>query len=978
MEATDSPRWLLVSVAFLRGVAGLVTIPVLLSLLLPAGLAQTVSLQPQDAKGWWQRCQQEWAAGQYSVAEQSCQKALVLYRNGGDRQAEAIVLSGLGVIHSSLHNDDKAVEYQIQGLEVAKTSNNEQLVVKAWLNLGQAYATQSNFAQEITAYEEGLLLARKIHFPAGELTALNFLARAYSMQRNVSKVIFYQEQSLTLASQLKDAQSEVRSRINLGNAYIEIGKVNEAIAVLEPGVTIAQKQGWQTDLGWIYQKLGGAYRIRGDHAQAIALYQQSLLAARTAKDPDLETVALTELGRVYESQGDYARAIEFYQQAYQLAKTLKHPKHQIIALNGLGLAYYNLGDFDRAIALQEQQLTLAQQAQDLQGQSWALSLLGLTYTSRRDYQKGLDYLQQAAKLMQQVGDRWGEASVLANLGGAYRNQGNYSQAINAYEQSLSVMRSLNSSANEERILVALGSVYRNLGQYDKAVELYQKGLILARQVGDDTATSYALTNLGLVFYWRGDLKQSESFLRQAIAGRESLRTRLGEKDTLKVALADMEITNVAYLNLQRTLIAQKKFEAALEIAEQGRARAFAELVAKRLEGSKAAQLPPPTLAQIRQVAKQQNATLVEYAILDNSLNVQERGEDHDAQIAIWVVQPSGQINFHQVSLSSFAEKSLTQLVRNGLGTLRVRAAGVAKTEKQAQALGKSPMQVLYQLLIQPIAELLPADPEAKVILIPQGSLFLVPFAALQTPDGQYLIQNHTLTIAPSIQVLDLTRQEKERWKKARGSEAATLSPALVIGNPTMPKVSRGGRTPEQLKPLPGAEIEAQTIANLLKAHAITGNAATKDFVIQQMQQAQLVHLATHGLLEDFQQSGIPGAIALAPAANDSGILTAAELLNLNLQAELVVLSACDTGRGKITGDGVVGLSRSLIAAGVPSVVVSLWSVPDVPTAALMAEFYRQLLNHSDKAHALRQAMLTTMHQYPRPLDWAAFVLIGEP
>lgn len=119
------------------------------------------------------------------------------------------------------------------------------------------------------------------------------------------------------------------------------------------------------------------------------------------------------------------------------------------------------------------------------------------------------------------------------------------------------------------------------------------------------------------------------------------------------------------------------------------------------------------------------------------------------------------------------------------------------------------------------------------------------------------------------------------------------------------------------------------------------------------------------------------AIALAPSGNDNGLLTAYEILDLKLNAELVVLSACDTGRGRITGDGVIGLSRSLITAGVPSVMVSLWKVPDEPTASLMSEFYKNIQHNTDKATALRQAMLTTMKQNPQPLDWAAFTLIGE-
>jgi CHAT domain-containing protein len=145
--------------------------------------------------------------------------------------------------------------------------------------------------------------------------------------------------------------------------------------------------------------------------------------------------------------------------------------------------------------------------------------------------------------------------------------------------------------------------------------------------------------------------------------------------------------------------------------------------------------------------------------------------------------------------------------------------------------------------------------------------------------------------------------------------------------------------------------------------------------MQQMPNAGLIHLATHSLLDD--QQGLGSAIALAPSGNDDGLLTATELLTMRLQANLVVLSACNTGRGRITGDGVVGLSRVLISAGAPSVLVSLWSVPDAPTAELMTQFYRYQRQGLDKAQALRQAMLTTKQQQPNPRDWAAFTLIGE-
>jgi CHAT domain-containing protein len=261
---------------------------------------------------------------------------------------------------------------------------------------------------------------------------------------------------------------------------------------------------------------------------------------------------------------------------------------------------------------------------------------------------------------------------------------------------------------------------------------------------------------------------------------------------------------------------------------------------------------------------------------------------------------------------------------------------------------------------------------------------------LQDESGKYLIEKHTLLTAPSIQVLQLTQQQRQRV-------AARSNKALVVGNPTMPKVAPAiGQPPQQLPPLPGAETEAKAIAPLLNTQALTGDRATKSAILPLLPSARIIHLATHGILDDIQ--GLKSALALAPSEarfalapssstsppeappltkRDDGLLTAEEILDLQLNAELVVLSACDTGRGRITGDGVIGLSRSFISAGVPSVIVSLWSVPDAPTASLMTEFYNNLQLNPDKAQALRQAMLTTLKQHPNPKNWAAFTLIGE-
>ena len=178
--------------------------------------------------------------------------------------------------------------------------------------------------------------------------------------------------------------------------------------------------------------------------------------------------------------------------------------------------------------------------------------------------------------------------------------------------------------------------------------------------------------------------------------------------------------------------------------------------------------------------------------------------------------------------------------------------------------------------------------------------------------------------------------------------------------------------------MPRAKEAAEAIAATLGTEAISGEKATKVAILDRMLNTRIVHLSAHGLLDDFQGSGIPGAIILAPSGDtDDGALIAAEILQLKLDSELVVLSACSTGRGKITGDGVIGLSRCFIVAGVPSIIVSLWNMGVISAKLLMTEFYKNLARGENRAAALRCAMLTTKADFPSPKAWAAFTLIGE-
>ena len=338
----------------------------------------------------------------------------------------------------------------------------------------------------------------------------------------------------------------------------------------------------------------------------------------------------------------------------------------------------------------------------------------------------------------------------------------------------------------------------------------------------------------------------------------------------------------------------------------------------------------PSIVQIQQLARSLDATLVEYSIID------------EQKLFIWVVQPNGKVTFRQTDFSPLLQPVSIHTARSikthsssnsplDEFVTRTRSAVLAEPSAvPASRLARQPevdftrsnqLRKLHQMLIQPIADLLPDQPDDCVIFIPQGRLFLVPFAALQDQSGTYLIQQHTILIAPSIQVLALTHQQQiaRLARSATPKEPSRPNPQfLVVGNPAMPKLPTApGEPSEQLSPLPAAETEAQAVAQLLHTEAITGDRATETAVVQQMPATQIIHLATHGLLnygqpDEFGILDAPGAIALSPSTADDGLLTAGEILNLKLKAELVVLSACDTGRGRITEDGVRGLQINRI------------------------------------------------------------------
>ena len=587
----------------------------------------------------------------------------------------------------------------------------------------------------------------------------------------------------------------------------------------------------------------------------------------------------------------------------------------------------------------------------------------------------------------------------------------------------------------------LGTIYLKLGNYQESIKYFQQALdnVLSNQQAFMCETCQTSEFHGIVssihegiafaLLWQGNLQEAEKSFTEAMKNDEISweQTVRFFKTPLGISYSDAGMTEGNLVNevfsypygLQELKVKQGKYNEALEFAERGRTRILSYSISKSNDTS-------ITIPEIQQLARKKNATIVKYSWLESP------------KIYIWVIQPSGEIHFSQVDLSqpsinsqktkgesvvrginlnsnpsinsnlliplgilfigislsyfllrhrkplmivgivasgltssflffqqnqtpslNIDNKSLVQLTQQTFATVRSNnrdtlsnAVTATICENQTQCLDR-----LSQILIAPIAKFLPKNPEESVIFIPDRELFRVPFAALKTADGKYLIEKHPIQISPSIQTLQLIDQESSK------NTLNLTSNALIVGNPTMPKMENG----QQLPALPGTEKEAEAISQMLGTQPLIGEQANIQNVTGQMPNADIIHLATHGNDQ---------AIALAPTNGQSGFLSG-EIYGMHLRANLVVLSACDTGLGDITSDGVVGIARPFMAAGVKSVVVSLWSVPDAATSDLMIEFYNNLKTKPNKAQALQQAMLTIMKQHPEPVNWAGFILVGE-
>jgi CHAT domain-containing protein len=354
---------------------------------------------------------------------------------------------------------------------------------------------------------------------------------------------------------------------------------------------------------------------------------------------------------------------------------------------------------------------------------------------------------------------------------------------------------------------------------------------------------------------------------------------------------------------------------------------------------------PVTAEEVRAAARQRQATILEYLVAEGRL-------------FIWVVSPGGDVRSATVAVSRARLRELA-------GGLLRQMDGVDLAALRDPGPARAALAQLHQLLIAPIAEQLPRAAGALVYVVPHDALLLVPFAALVDDEGRHVLERYTIVTTPSIGVLRYTDAKKARVVHPDRPRL------LAVADPRPPDGAA-------VSALPGAREEVRRIARHFpraRQTALFGESASEANGKRLGPDQTLLHFAVHGSIDDSRPWD--SALILAAGDGEDGFLKLSEAFGLDLRADLVVLSGCSTGRGKLTGDGILGLSRAFLYAGTPSVVVSQWDVSDLATSFLMDHFYAGLRAGRGKAEALRQAQLATLRRYPHPALWAAFVLLGE-
>ena len=786
---------------------------------------------------------------------------------------------------------------------------------------------------------------------------------------------FYKDAELTAttASNLEYCV-QVEANIYQQLCQVDVGQSHKAISCLELFGT--DNLSVQTK-GLLYYALGCAYRSNGAFQKSEELLAKSVAIARELNQEAAVVERNAELSRVYRATGEYLQALHMQEEFYHFSLRWGDVFNlaNACALMGFTLQYCKIDkceavDFTRAIQYLAVGLQLSFEVGALEKVGWCLNNIAKGYVKIKHFELALKLCEQRIAIAEDMGNPVGKGTAFGNAGLACRGLGHYEKALEYHKSYLEIVsKPLDKAWMEHEVAID----YLALSDLSSALHYALKELVTSTKIRKLYSTA---------------------------------------ADKQKVANFDKNQARCFNL-LQYVLVNQGAYDAALVVADMGRARAVADLVNERVPHLTCDQfyttadllLPSGELdytsvkhkvINFSATLERLDASLVLYSIIDHPLP-QHAGSS--TFLYTWVLNCHSQqpFTFQQIlpAASAVSAKLLygkekeyfSQLIQQSSRTSAeasrdiIMAGGTSSSSSSLVSDVQKELKHLYNILIQPIETHL----QDRVVFVPHRHLLTVPFAALVRNDGHHLAEHTISSTSLNIQLLQLTVMRMNS-----GSVDDSGVGVLSVGNPTMPHAD--------IPQLIGAAEEAQLVADVLSSEesvVLLADEANKDAVFGELQSCKLAHLATHAIDCDsldvllngktteanspYSEYSTRGAIILAKSGPGcSGLLTCSEVQSMNIKADLVVLSCCKTAQGKITNDSSLGLSRAFLSSGAKAVIVTLWAIDDKATVSFMKHFYEHYRLGSDAALALQHSMTKMLDDevYRSPGYWGAFCLIG--
>jgi CHAT domain-containing protein/Tfp pilus assembly protein PilF len=876
--------------------------------------------------------------GEYARALEAFTLALSVADRLQDRSGAATALRNRAYVHGAMGDGARAARDGEEALKIAEGLGDQALTAWVLNTLGILHYSQRDYDQAQERFARSLALARA----AGEKELvprlLNNLGELHRVRGEYPQALDLCGQGLSLAQQTGDAPRIAYALNCLAIVHGSQGHYSQALDSFLKGLKLAEERGDRAAAARIRDNIGNVYGIQGNDRQALEQYQATLDFARASGDKDAECLALLNIGISQSALGRYDQAIESIEKGLAAA-----PGDRAMTAHGLvaiGEAQMELGRYDQARECFERSLRLREELGEKSLMAWSLRAMAEVERRRQRYPASLELAQRAIALAEQAGEREQTWQARTTMGRTLLALGRPAEARRALEAAVDAIES-------SRTLVAGGEEEQQRFFEGRVAPYQQMVALLAAEGLAGEALAYAERAKARVLL--DVLRSGKVSVTKAMSTEEQERERALTVALVSLAAAvrDESVSTkpdparLAGLNerLAKARLEHEAFRTALFASHP-------ELKAQRGEVS------PPSPAEAAALVTDAASAILEYVVT----------EERTYLFVLTKGSPPLQVHTLEIARKDLGRRVSAFRERLGRRSLDVRRPAVQ----------------LYELLLGPARKQIAG--KTKLVIVSDDVLWDVPFQALEVAGGRYLVEDYAVSYAPSITAL--------RVMASRRKEPAGQLELLAVGNPALDKpaverlhsIYRG----EALGPLPHAEREVRSLAELYgreRSRVYVGADAREERVKAEAGRYRVLHLATHGILNDA--SPMYSQLVLSPeggSGKEDGLLEAWEVIDLDLKADLAVLSACETGRGRAgAGEGLIGLSWAFFVAGCPATVASQWKVESASTTELMLAFHRRLRAGASKAGALRAAALKLLRdsRYRHPFYWAGFVIVGD-